>query len=160
MSVSLTIDRTEAPIGHAPNRVPLIDDDGLVTIDPWWGTIQPQQLHPGIPTWGELEVIDHIAAGGRLIDTRLPEYVAASGTIPGSLVIPWETITDHLDAIEPGAVTVLFCNGPQCAATPRAVGRLLDSGVEPESLAYYRGGIQDWVGLGLPTIAAPNKIPG
>ena len=151
MSVFLTIERAEAPAGHEPSRVPLVDADGQITIDPWWGTIQPQRLHPGIPTWGELEVIAHIEAGGRLIDTRLPEYASASGTIPGSLVLPWETITDHLEVFEPASVTVLFCNGPQCAATPRAVGRLLDAGVEPESLAYYRGGIQDWVGLGLPT---------
>lgn len=151
MSVSLTVERATAPEGHDPLRVPAVDRTGLVTIDPWWGTIQPQQLHPGIPTWGELEVIEHMKGGGRLIDTRLPEYVEASGTIPGSLVIPWETIADHLSEIDPRGVTVLFCNGPQCAATPRAVGRLLDAGVEPESLAYYRGGIQDWVGLGLPT---------
>ncbi|HNH85520.1 MAG TPA: hypothetical protein PLE93_00330, partial [Solirubrobacterales bacterium] len=142
MSVFLTIERAEAPAGHEPSRVPLVDADGQITIDPWWGTIQPQRLHPGIPTWGELEVIAHIEAGGRLIDTRLPEYASASGTIPGSLVLPWETITDHLEVFDPASVTVLFCNGPQCAATPRAVGRLLDAGVEPESLAYYRGGIQ------------------
>ena len=155
MAVSLNIQRSGAPEGHEPRRVPLVQEGGLVTIDPWWGTIQPQRLHPRIPTWGELEVIEHIEAGGRLIDTRLPEYTAASGTIPNSLVLPWETITDHLDVIDPGAVTVLFCNGPQCAATPRAVGRLLDAGVEPEALAYYRGGIQDWIGLGLPTVPAP-----
>jgi len=152
MSVTLDIQRSKAPQGHEPRRVPVVSDDGLVTLDPWWGTIQPQQLHPGIPTWGELEVLEHINAGGLLIDTRLPEYVEASGTIPGAIVVSWETITDHLDLIDRRRVTALFCNGPQCAATPRAVGRLLDAGIDPGNLAYYRGGIQDWVALGLPTV--------
>lgn len=154
MSVALDIERGTPPEGHQPRRVPTVGGDGLVTIDPWWGTIQPQHLHPGIPTWGELEVLEHLRQGGRLIDTRQPEYVAATGTIPGSLVIAWEEITDHLSAIDPDEVTVLYCNGPQCAATPRAVERLLAAGIEPERLVYYRGGIQDWVGLGLPTIPA------
>ncbi|MCB0858616.1 MAG: rhodanese-like domain-containing protein [Solirubrobacterales bacterium] len=152
MSVLLDIERSTSPEGHSPQRVPIVGEDGMVTIDPWWGTIQPQHLHPGIPTWGELEVIEHIRQEGCLIDTRQPEYVEATGTIPGSLVLPWEEITDHLSVFDPDRVTVLYCNGPQCAATPRAVERLLKAGVEPESLAYYRGGIQDWIGLGLPTI--------
>lgn len=152
MPDSLSIERATAPEGHQPQRVPVVGDDGLVRADPWWGTIQPQVLHPEIPTWGELEVIRHIEDGGRLIDTRRSDYVVASGTIPGSLVIPWEEITDHLDELDPEGINVLFCNGPQCAATPRAVERLLAEGIVPARLAYYRGGIQDWVSLGLPTV--------
>lgn len=132
-------------------RVPALDESGLVTIDPWWGRIQPQQLHPELPTFGELEVIAHLEAGGPLIDTRRPEYVEASGTIPGAVVIPWEEVKIRTAEIDPDEVTVLFCNGPQCAATPRAIETLLELGRNPGSLAYYRGGIQDWVGLGLPT---------
>jgi hypothetical protein len=45
---------------------------------------------------------------------------------------------------------VLFCNGPQCTATPRAVAALLAAGHPATSLLYYRGGIHDWVTLGLP----------
>ncbi len=153
---SSPIERATAPHGHKPRRVPSTNRYGLVTIDPWWGTIQPEYLHPEIPTWGELEVIEHLEAGGRLVDTRQPEYVAATGTIPGSLAIPWEQITEHLDDLDPDGVTVLFCNGPQCAATPRAVERLLDAGVEPARLADYRGGIQDWLSLGLPTEPSTN----
>lgn len=156
MSTSAATKRATAPEGHKAQRVPTIDENGFVLIDPWWGTIQPQQLHPELPTWGELEVIEHIEAGGRLIDTRLPEYVAMSGTIPGSLVIGWEEITEHLDDLDPDGITTLFCNGPQCAATPRAVERLLAAGVDPNRLTYYRGGIQDWISLGLPTETAEN----
>ena len=154
MSAAAEITRAKAPPGHEPQRVPRVSDDGLVILDPWWGTIQPHQLHPETPTWGELEVIRHLESGGRLVDTRQTEYVNASGTIPGSLVIPWEETGDHLATFDPGRVTVLFCNGPQCAATPRAIKILLEAGVPAAALAYYRGGIQDWLGLGLPVATA------
>ncbi|WP_210491435.1 rhodanese-like domain-containing protein [Patulibacter sp. SYSU D01012] len=146
--------RAAAPTGHDPQRVPHVLASGLVALDPWWGTIQPQTLHPDLPTVGELEVIAHLRAGGAAVDTRRPEYVAASGTLPGARVVPWEEIAARADEIDPGAVTVLFCNGPQCAATPRAVRALLDAGRDPRSLAYYRGGLLDWMALGLPTAAA------
>lgn len=155
------IARSSAPEGHESTRIPVVGDDGLVRVDPWWGTVQPQQLHPEIPTWGELEVIAQIESGGRLIDTRLPEYIEASGTIPTAIAVPWEMITDHLDLFDPEAVTALFCNGPQCAATPRAIDRLLKAGLPPKALAYYRGGLQDWVSLGFPTVpaAATDRCP-
>jgi rhodanese-related sulfurtransferase len=143
---------------HDPHRVPKIEDDGTLSIDPWWGVIQPASLHPDIPTIGELEVIEHLARGGAAVDTRRPEYVTESGTIPGAEAIRWEEIDQHAEQFETG-VTVLFCNGPQCAATPRAVERLLAAGVSPERLAYYRGGLQDWMGLGLP-VADPDSSRG
>lgn len=145
----MEIFREHSPTGHTSNKLPCVDDDGRVVIDPWWGTIQPASLHPSIPTIGELEVIEHIESGGRLIDTRLPEYVEESGTLPTAVAIPARDVAEHLELFADG-VTVLYCNGPQCAATPIAVKRLLEAGVAPEKLAYYRGGLQDWVGLGLP----------
>ncbi len=144
-----TLRRSHAPDGHSPHLVPHLADDGELVIDPWWGVIQPAVLHPQIPTIGELEVIEHIEQRGVAIDTRRPEYVAESGTIPGARAIHWEEITDHLDLFA-GGVVVLFCNGPQCAATPRAVESLLEAGVAPERIAYYRGGLQDWMSMGLP----------
>lgn len=143
------IARADAPPGHRSHRVPHLDATGELVVDPWWGAIQPASLHPDLPTVGELEVFEHVAAGGTLIDTRLPEYVAESGTLPGAIAIPWKEIDQHLELFEDG-VCVLFCNGPQCAATPRAVERALAAGVPPERMAYYRGGIQDWMALGLP----------
>ena len=47
-------------------------------------------------------------------------------------------------------MTILFCNGPQCAATPDAVEALLAAGYPAGALAYYRGGLHDWQTLGLP----------
>ena len=46
--------------------------------------------------------------------------------------------------------SVFFCNGPQCAATPRAILDLLKHRFPPEAMLYYRGGLHDWVTLGYP----------
>ncbi|MBK5116040.1 MAG: hypothetical protein JJE23_03875, partial [Thermoleophilia bacterium] len=54
----------------------------------------------------------------------------------------------------------LYCNGPQCLATPDAVGLLLDAGWDPASLRYYRGGIHNWVTLGLPLARGGDDQPG
>lgn len=144
-----TLRRARAPKGHSPHLVPQAAENGELLIDPWWGVIQPAVLHPELPTIGELELIEHLDAGGIAIDTRRPDYVSESGTIPGAQAIHWEHITEHLELFEAGVV-VLFCNGPQCAATPHAVELLLEAGVAPERMAYYRGGLQDWMSMGLP----------
>ena len=147
------LERQAAPHGSSPTRVPRILESGWVAVDPWWGKIHPIELHPGLRTFGEIEVIEQIESGGALIDTRRPEYAEASGTVPGSKAIHWETIGDRKDEIDPDQLTVLFCNGPQCSATPRAVRILLGLGRDPAGLAYYRGGIRDWITLGLPTVS-------
>lgn len=146
--------RAVAPEGHESHRVPHLLADGELQLDPWWGVVQPAVLHPETPTVGELEVIEHLKAGGLLIDTRRPDYVAESGTIPGAQAIHWEHITEHLDLFDEG-VAVLFCNGPQCTATPRAIEALIEAGVTPSQLAYYRGGLLDWMALGFP-VSSPG----
>lgn len=148
-----SIERQTAPEGNSPGRVPVILESGWASVDPWWGTIQPIELHPGLKTFGELEVIEHIESGGALVDTRRPEYLEASGTLPGAVGIHWRETRDRQDEIDPDRLTVLFCNGPQCTATPRAIEILLELGRDPAGLAFYRGGIRDWVTLGLPTVA-------
>ncbi len=47
---------------------------------------------------------------------------------------------------------ILFCNGPWCGQSPRAIRALLKLGYPPERLAYYRGGMQMWQMFGLTTI--------
>ena len=127
----------------------LAEDRGLVLVDATWGTIQPMTLAPGVQTIGELELIEHLRAGGKLIDTRRPEFLA-QGTIPGSLAITHTEIEQHLDELDADQPVALFCNGPQCAATPDAVRRLLKAGRPPALILYYRGGMHDWMTLGLP----------
>ncbi len=129
-------------------------EPGLVVIDATWGAIQPLELPGGVATVAELEVIALIEAGAVLVDTRQPEYVAA-GTLPGAIAVRHQDIVDRLPEVAGDGPIVLFCNGPQCGATPQAIAALLDAGWDPARLRYYRGGIHDWVTLGLP-LTAPN----
>ena len=94
-------------------------------------------------------MIEHLRAGRPLVDCRLPEYVDR-GTIPGAVNIPHGEIAQRIAELDPVEPTVVFCNGPQCTATARATDALLAAGWPAERLLYYRGGIHDWVTLGLP----------
>jgi len=47
---------------------------------------------------------------------------------------------------------ILWCNGPWCGQSPRAIRGLLKLGYPPEKLFYYRGGMQVWQTLGLTVI--------
>jgi rhodanese-related sulfurtransferase len=132
-----------------PDRVPQPVEGcpGRFVVDATWGVIAPMVLAPGVRTIGELEVIEHLRSGGACVDCRQPKY-HAQGTLPGAVNIPHQEILDRRPSRERS--TVLFCNGPQCTATPRAVAALLAAGHPATSLLYYRGGIHDWVTLGLP----------
>ena len=52
---------------------------------------------------------------------------------------------------------LLFCNGPWCDQSPRAIRGLVKLGYPVNKIYYYRGGMQDWLLLGLtvdvPTVA-------
>lgn len=124
-------------------------EEGIVLVDATWGTIQPMTLAPGVQTIGELELIEHLRAGRQLVDTRLAEFVH-QGTIPGAMAIAHTEIEDHLEELDAQRPVALFCNGPQCGATPDAVRRLLTAGRPPALILYYRGGMHDWMTLGLP----------
>jgi rhodanese-related sulfurtransferase len=128
---------------------PVPEHPGLLTVDATWGKITPIQLAPGVKTVGELEVIEHMAAGLPLVDTRLERFYRG-GTIPGSRNIPHDQIEQSISALDRDAETVFFCNGPQCAATPDAIRLLLEAGYPPQRILFYRGGIHDWMTLGLP----------
>src|SRR5204863_28822 len=71
-----------------------------------------------------------------------------------------EQILEHLDQLDPAVPTVFFCNGPQCTATPDAIGKLLDAGYPAEAILYYRGGIHDWMTLGFPVSPGPIASDG
>jgi rhodanese-related sulfurtransferase len=122
---------------------------GQYHVDATWGTIRPKPLAPGVRTVGELEVIEHIARRLPLVDSRLPHYLE-DGTLPGAVGIPHGETAARLDEFDPEVDTILFCNGPQCAATPDAIATLLAAGHPAERLLYYRGGLHDWLTLGLP----------
>ncbi len=50
----------------------------------------------------------------------------------------------------------LWCNGMWCGQSPHAIHALLKLGYPAEKIHYYRGGMQDWLILGL-TVVVPEK---
>jgi rhodanese-related sulfurtransferase len=104
-----------------------------------------------VRTIGELELIEHLERGLAAIDTRLDEY-RREAAIPGTVGIPHEEILEHLDQLDADVPTAFFCNGPQCTATPQAIEALLQAEYPAQSILYYRGGMHDWMTLGLPTV--------
>jgi rhodanese-related sulfurtransferase len=146
--------------------------------------IQPIKIAPGVETIGELELLEYLkrqAAGDDsilVIDSRTPDWVVR-GTIPGSVNVPWDTLSasagadpisvaeileDQFGALSQeglwnfsGAKTlVLFCNGMWCGQAPTNVRTLLKLGYPADKLKWYRGGMQDWEILGLTTVK-PSK---
>ncbi len=134
-----------------PQRVPLAvaAEPGLFLVDGTWGAVSPLELHPGVRTVGELELIEHVGGGGELIDTR-PDDAWRLETIPGARNIPWRETLARFDEL-PEQPAVYFCNGPQCAATPAAIENMLAVAKAPETILYYRGGLHDWITLGYRT---------
>jgi rhodanese-related sulfurtransferase len=59
--------------------------------------------------------------------------------------------TDQWDFTEAKEL-LLWCNGPWCGQSPRAIRGLLKVGYPAEKLHYYRGGMQMWQSLGLTTV--------
>ncbi len=142
-----------------PMRVPepLEDRPGFVVVDTTWGQINPMKLASQVRTVGELEVIAHLEAGKPVVDSR-PEEAYLKQTIPGATNVPHGDIEARMGALDPALETVFFCNGPQCGATPDSVQYLLGCSYPAQAILYYRGGLHDWLTLGLE--AYPPGSPG
>lgn len=134
-----------------PQNVPRpTGEPDMVTVETAWGKIQPIEPVAGIRTVGELEVVDLVRDGAQLVDTRVPD--SRSGvTLPGAVNIPHDQVLARKDELDISRVHVLFCNGPQCPQTPDALRILSEDDYPLDHLAYYRGGIHDWVTLGMAT---------
>lgn len=53
---------------------------------------------------------------------------------------------------------MLFCNGPWCDQSPRAIKALVKLGYPVNKMFYYRGGMQDWLLLGLSVEVPPARV--
>ena len=142
--------------------------------------IQPNKLAEGVETIAELEILDYLkrlSDGDNsvlVIDSRTVDWVK-KGTIPGSTNIPWTLLKPEAGA-DPfqiaeilenrfGAISienlwdfsnartlVLFCNGMWCGQSPSNIKTLLRFGYPAQKLKWYRGGMQNWEGLGLTVV--------
>ena len=115
-----------------------------------------------------------------VVDSRTPEWIIR-GTIPGSTNIPWNKINmegegafavdaeaDNLSDIlqnefnarlvngkwdfRNAKTLVMFCNGSWCPQSSMNIKTLVKLGYPTYKLKWYRGGMQDWVSVGLTTV--------
>lgn len=140
--------------------------------------IHPMKAALGVDTVGELELLEFVnttvkSGKGLLIDARMPKFFN-SETIPGSINIPFILFTgenaekvvkllgvketdnglDYSQAKE----LCLYCNGPWCDQSPRAIQALVKAGYPADKLKYYRGGMQLWKIFSLTTVLPkPNQ---
>ncbi|PCJ84335.1 MAG: sulfurtransferase [Thiotrichaceae bacterium] len=145
--------------------------------------IHPISAAKGVLTIGELELLDFLIQEvadetGLLIDARMPNWYK-SETIPGSVNAPFVIFTKasvkRERMLKLLGVTIdetgkkdfsnvikltLFCNGPWCDQSPRAIKGLLSAGYPPEKIQYYRGGMQAWKSFGLTTVLPENNEVG
>lgn len=151
------------------------------TLEPEWALtgrdcppfcIQPEKPAEGVETVGELEVLEALESGDRIIvDSRTPDWYA-TGTIPGAINIPYTQAVERLaelgcepdfdgkfDCAEADPVT-LFCNGLWCGQSPTAIRAMIEAGFPADRIAYYRGGMQVWRLLGLTVAGGGQELPG
>lgn len=131
--------------------VNIAGEPGLVQVDATWGIIQPMQIDESVVTVGELEVCDHQEKRLPIVDARKHNN-AGTPTIEGSINIPHTEIAERMNELNRQKHTIVFCNGPQCPQSPTAIRSLLEAGYPPERILYYRGGMHDWITLGLPIV--------
>lgn len=146
------------------------------------GSIQPISSE-GITTVGELEVLAHIKKAQKepekyvLIDSRRSDWFE-NLTIPSSVNIPYTNIIEDPDFPEDykkllktfnikqngenldfsnAKDAILFCNGIWCVQSIKAISILNIMGYPKEKLKWYRGGLQQWISVGLTTIRGDLK---
>lgn len=129
--------------------------------------IQPYSPAEGVTTIGELELIELLKDPEIMVlDSRTPDWFAG-GTIPGSINMPYDRITERLDELgceidfdgwdcQSAKPVALFCNGPWCGQSPSAIRNMIAAGYPAEKISYYRGGMQVWRLLGL-SVTQPDS---
>jgi len=141
------------------------------------GKLLAMTLDDDLETYGELEVLASIKEMQNndqllLIDGRTEQWYAYF-TIPGAINVPFiyfkrskEFEFEFEDALKLFGVKILkdkeydfthaktlvvFCNGPWCSQSPDMIFSLLELGYPAENLKWYRGGMQDWLSVGMTT---------
>jgi rhodanese-related sulfurtransferase len=133
---------------------PIEGQTGLVQVDTTWGTIQPIQIDKNIRTVGETELNEYQEKGMQIIDAQTADFYQRS-TIPGAKNIPHNQIIERMDELDRSQAAIVFCNGPQCTQSPDAIRNLVEAGYPKEMILYYRGGMHDWVTMGLSILENP-----
>ena len=159
---------------YASNVVPEVCKSTFITSA--GKTIFPMQIHRGVETYGEVEVMSFIKKMQEdknmlFIDTRDEEWYEYR-TIPGAInmhyvymMMPKVFEAEYkVSLVKLGIVRnnnsfdfskaktlLLFCNGAWCSQSPKMVNALLTMGYPPQKIKWYRGGMDDWLGLSMTT---------
>jgi rhodanese-related sulfurtransferase len=154
----MTLKIKRAQRNERPHLVPqpIPELPWVVQVDTTWGTIEPMQVAEGVRTVGEVEVIEHLEQGLPVVDARTSDFLVEA-TIPGSVNIPYPEAVARMSELNREQPTVFFCNGPQCGQSPTAIRALLEAGYPPDKILYYRGGLHDWLTLGLPVVPGGER---
>ncbi len=128
---------------------PVKENPGMVLVDTTWGKIQPIKVADGVRTVDELKVYEYQQKRLQIIDARKSHFYGEL-TIPGSTNIPHTEVVDRTDELDRSQPAIFFCNGPQCPQSPTAIKNLLEAGYPADKIWYYRGGMHDWITMGLP----------
>lgn len=144
--------RRERSRDEKPRSVPwpLTGEPDVVAVDTTWGEMQRLEAAPGVRTVAELELVEMVEQGALIIDCRTAGSFGGR-TIPGSIHLPHDEMVARMGELDRERVSILFCNGPQCPQSPWAIRQMLEAGYPAQALAYYRGGMHDWVTLAMPT---------
>lgn len=175
---SVTVDHHGVPVTIRRIQNPdhrLVDDFSKTSRPCPPFCIHPMKAASGVETIGELELLQFLQQDvaqhtGLLVDARMTTWYD-SETIPGAVNIPFVIFTtpsekrDRIFELLGARQTdsgefdfsgvlklVLFCNGPWCDQSPRAIRALVSAGYPAEKLLYYRGGMQLWKLFGLTTV--------
>lgn len=91
-----------------------------------------------------------------LVDMRTPDWYTKE-TLPGAINLPYSDLTGpeakakaRMKKLE-GKDIIAFCNGWWCGQSPTGIQALKRLGYTGK-IYYFRGGNQDWVDAGLPSI--------
>ena len=143
------------------------------------GVVQPITLGRGIQTVGELEVLKFLKLLSispevyAIVDSRKESWYKEI-TIPHAINIPYTDIAYdahfpedfkknlsllNVEVTKNGRLNfskakkiILFCNGSWCSQSASGIEELVKLGYPTSKLFWYRGGLQDWIGLGFTTI--------
>lgn len=102
---------------------------------------------PDVDEVSREELVERMRTGEvQVVDVR-PTAEYDAGHLPGALHVPFDELTDHLDALDPRVEVVAYCRGAWCVMAHDAV-RLLRA--EGRTARRLEAGMTEWRLAGLP----------
>lgn len=121
--------------------------------DPWWmkGTIPGAVHYPYTTMTYEPDAPEMRSLLMKMGAQPRDDVGVLEKGLEGLGLVDGEQKTEHWDFTNAKKL-ILFCNGPSCGQSPRALQALVDAGYPPSKLFYYRGGMRMWQMWGLTTV--------